>query len=131
MTVTREVYRALIDVLETALSDIKVYRQIAPPGANWPFVVLTKQPTNYDYTLRGTGVAQQTYLVRAVDQGLSADTAYDIDAACQTALQDQVLTLDGHSNIFLRRVGDVEYVEVAEGLIWQHVGGLYQVEVLL
>jgi hypothetical protein len=104
-----------------------IYHQQAPAGANYPFVVFQKQsgvPTQAfaDPSALDTDV----WLVKAIDRNTSADPAEAAAARIITLLNDAALSISGHVLQYLRRDSDVEYPEVVDGVLYQHVGSLFR-----
>lgn len=104
-----------------------IYFQIAPQGAQTPYVVFSKQ----------SGVAVETFgdpsamendmwLVKAIDHNTTADPAEAISARVTALLNDASLSISGATTLYLRRKSDVQYPEVTDGETYQHVGSLYR-----
>lgn len=106
-----------------------VYRHVAPAGAVLPFVIFAKQTEQDDYSQSGKRVRDLTYLVKAVDDP-NANNGGAIDERIDSILTDHVLTVSGATNDYLRRVSGVDYVEVVDGIVYRHCGGLYELEVI-
>ncbi|MFH0980643.1 MAG: hypothetical protein V2A79_03780 [Planctomycetota bacterium] len=107
-----------------------VYRRVAPPGAVCPYVMFAKQTGSDDYTFSQRAKSSMPYLVKAVDKSLSADNANDIADRIDVLLTDVALTVTGKTLMYLRRETHVEYDEhAAGGVVYQHVGGIFRIEV--
>lgn len=106
-----------------------VYHRVAPAGTSTPFVVFNLQDGESSYTQGRLATRDLVYLVKGIDEGLSGKVAGQIDERVNVLLTDVMLTVAGWTNIYLRRSSDVEYIEVADGVVYQHVGGLYDVMV--
>jgi hypothetical protein len=105
------------------------YRHVAPASASLPFVIFAKQSGNCEYTQGGVRTRDLVYVVKAVDDPQS-NNAGAADARIDALLTDHLLTLSGATNTYLRRAGDVDFVERVEGVIYRHCGGLYEIQVL-
>lgn len=106
-----------------------VYRQIAPQGSVEPYVVFQQQAGTDSYTFTARDARSLVYLVKAVDRGPSGSRAAQLAERVESLLGDAPLTVTGWQNLRLRRESDVEYVEVDNGVIYQHYGALYRVDV--
>jgi hypothetical protein len=104
-----------------------IFHQQAPAGAAYPLVVFQKssgRPTE----AFGVPSALETdvWMVKAVDQNASADTAEAVAARITVLLNDAALSISGSTLLYLRRQSDVEYPEVTDGVQYRHVGALYR-----
>jgi len=106
-----------------------VFHRLAPAGSATPYVVFQLQSGEATYTQGRLATRDMSYLVKAIDEGLSSKVAGQIDELIDALLTDESLTLAGWENIYLRRTSDVQYVEVADGVAYQHVGALYDIQV--
>jgi hypothetical protein len=107
-----------------------VFRSLAPQGQALPYVIFGKQDGIDVYTLTRRAGREVRYLVKAVVRGLSRSGAEDIAARIDILLTDQPLTLVGLTTTYIRRTADVDYTEDAHGVLYQHVGGIYRIEVV-
>lgn len=104
-----------------------IYFQVAPQGARMPYVIFSKQsgvPT--EAFGDPSAMENDVWLVKAVDQATTADPAEAIAARVKTLLNDANLTISGATTLYLRRQSDVQYPEVTNGVIYQHVGSLFR-----
>lgn len=104
-----------------------IYHDQAPDAAAFPFVVFGKNsgvPT--DAFAKPGALETDVWLVKAVDRSTSADTADAIAARIQVLLNDATLSVSGKTHLYLRRQSDVEYPEVADGVLYRHAGALYR-----
>ena len=104
-----------------------VFNSVAPQGAEPPFVVfqvMSKTDDYFAYTGRG---AEAVYMVKAIDQSPWPKSAGDIDTQVDSVMQDASLSITGFSLLSCRREEDIYLVEDQEGVIYQHVGGLYRI----
>jgi hypothetical protein len=105
-----------------------IFYQLAPENAAHPFIVFQRQsglPT--EAFGDPSAVETDVWLVKAVDRSSSADTAEAIQARVQTLLNDAALSVSGSSLMYLRRQSDVDYSEIADGVLFRHSGSLYRV----
>ena len=104
-----------------------VFNSLAPQNTEPPYVVLqamSKVDDYWSYTARG---GQATYLVKVIDRSPWPKTASDIDTQIDSVMQDASLSITGHSLITCRRESDFYLVEDQGGVVYQHIGGLYQI----
>ena len=66
-------------------------------------------------------------MVKAIAQSPWPKTAGDIDTQVDSVMQDASLSITGFSLLSCRREEDIYLVEDQEGVIYQHVGGLYRI----
>lgn len=104
-----------------------IYHNAAPDKATPPFIILSKSsgiPTEafHDPSALETDV----WMIKAVDRNTTADTAETIANLIKTQLNDQTLSISGSVCLYLRRESDVEYSELTDGDLYQHVGALYR-----
>ena len=104
-----------------------VFNGIAPQGTAPPYVVfaaMSKVDDYFAYTGRG-GAA--IYMVKAIDRSPWPKTAGDIDTQIDSVMQDASLSITGHSLLSCRRESDIYLTEDQDGIIYQHIGGLYRI----
>jgi hypothetical protein len=106
-----------------------VYRFQAPQGSAEPYVIYQQQAGTDSYTFTARDGRSLVYLVKVVDKASSGLRAAQIAERVEALLHDQPLSLTGWSTLRLRRESDVEYVEVDNGVTYQHYGALYRVDV--
>lgn len=104
-----------------------IYHQQAPQGAAFPYVIFQKQSGNPTEAF-GDPSAMDTdvWMVKAVDRSDSADQAEAAAARIIALLNDAPLSISGNALLYLRRQSDVEYPEVTDGQMYQHVGSLFR-----
>ena len=66
-------------------------------------------------------------MVKVIDRSPWPKTASDIDTQIDSVMQDASLSITGHSLITCRRESDFYLVEDQDGVVYQHIGGLYQI----
>ena len=104
-----------------------VFNTHAPQGTEPPYVVfqaMSKIDDYFAYTGRG---AEAIYMVKAVARSPWPKEAGDIDTKIDAAMQNASLSITDHSLIECRRESDIYLVEDLDGVIYQHIGGLYRV----
>lgn len=113
-----------------ALGATGVYRMLASQGSVEPYIIFNEQAGTDSYTFSAREQRSLLYQVKAVGKGSSAQVPAQMAERIDALLTDQPLTVTGWTNIRLRRESDVEYVEVANGQQYHHLGGLYRVDVV-
>lgn len=106
-----------------------VYRAVASQGSVEPYIVFNQQTGTDSYTFSSRATRSLLYQVKAVGKGSSALTPAKMAERIDTLLTDHALSLTGWTNIRLRRESDVEYLEVANGQQYHHIGGLFRVDI--
>lgn len=104
-----------------------IYHQQAPSGAPYPFVIFQKSSGNPTEAFGDpSAIDTDVWLVKAVDRNTSADPAEAAAARIIVLLNDATLSISGGTLLYLRRQSDVEYPEMADGVLYQHVGSLFR-----
>jgi hypothetical protein len=104
-----------------------IYHDQAPDGADHPLVVFAKQSGVPTEALGDPSTFESdVWLVKAVDQNRSADTAEAVAARLNVLLNDAALSISGGTLLYLRRQSDVEYPEITDGVSYKHCGALYR-----
>jgi hypothetical protein len=133
-----EVERAIVALLEGDPvldsygpgGQMSVWRNLAPEGEPLPYVLLSKQAGSRIYAHKSLLVRDLVYLVKAVDSGHDHTRAAQIDARLDALLTDGTLTLPPPlAHLSTRRESDIDYEETDGGVTYQHLGGLYRVQV--
>lgn len=104
-----------------------VFNTHAPQGTIPPYVVfqaMSKTEDYFAYTGRGS---ESIYMVKAVARSPWPKEAGDIDTQIDSVMQNASLSITDHSLIECRRESDIYLVEDLDGVIYQHVGGLYRI----
>lgn len=104
-----------------------IYHNQAPAEAQFPYVLFQKQ-SGVPTEAMGDPSAMDTdvWLVKAVDHNTTADPAEAVAARIIALLNDATLSISGMALLYLRRQSDVEYPEVADGEMYQHVGANFR-----
>lgn len=122
--------RALYQRLSESALVSGVYRNLAPSDATCPFLVFSLITGSDSYTLKKRIREQYTFQVKVIDEGLSGQAAADAMAAVDDLLTDQALEVEGYETWLVRRMGPIpSYTEGSNGVIYQHVGSEFRVEV--
>ena len=82
-----------------------VFNGIAPQGTTPPYVVFQAMSKVDDWP----------------------KSAGDIDTQVDSVMQDASLSVTGHSLLWCRREEDIYLAEDQQGVIYQHIGGLYRI----
>lgn len=115
---------ALTDLLATTTS---IYHRRAPFDAAFPFIIFTKHTGVPIWAFAGNPIANQVWLFKGIDRGLSSGKAEDIDKQIGVVLTDPVMTLSDGTLLYMRRESDVDYEEGTDpDTLIHHVGGLYR-----
>ena len=104
-----------------------VFNGIAPQDIEPPFVVfqaMSKVDDYFAFTGRG---GNAVYMVKAIDRSIWPKAAGDIDTQIDSVMQDASLSITGHSLLMCRRESDIYLTEDQQGVVYQHVGGLYRI----
>ena len=116
--------------LTAALGTRPIVHAMQIPGGSEEFLCFGKQSGTDTYVQRQRAGRSLYYFVKMISKGLSVKAANDICDLVDAALTDKPLTLTGWTYDYLRRVSDIEYAEETNGVNWQHVGSLYQLELV-
>ena len=105
-----------------------VYNSMAPQGTEPPFVVFQAMSKSDEYWAFSSGRGGSAiYMVKAISRSPWPKEAGDIDTQIDSVLQDASLSVTGYSLLTCRREEDVYLVEDQNGVIYNHVGGLYRI----
>jgi hypothetical protein len=120
----------LYQTLRAALPALEAYSAVAPPGVAHPFLVYSQQsPTD----LMGLGPARIwasfLYLVRVTDQTGSYLPLKAAADAIDAALHGASGTVSDGAVLDCIRDRAYSLTEVADGVEWRHLGGLYALKV--
>ena len=105
-----------------------VFNQLAPAGTEPPYVIfqaMSKVDEYFSYTGGRSGEA--IYMVKAIDRSPWPKAAADIDTQIDSAMQDASQSITGHTLLECRRESDVYLVEDLDGVVYQHIGGMYRI----
>ena len=105
-----------------------VFNGIAPHNTAPPYVVFQAMSKVDEYWNFASGRGGSAiYMVKAIDRSPWPKSAGDIDTQIDSVMQDASLSITSHSLLWCRREEDVYLVEDQEGVIYQHIGGLYRI----
>ena len=109
-----------------ALVNTRVYPGLPPKGVTYPLItVMAQRAPVGDWVFQEVALEDATYLVKAIDQSASAKTVGEINAAIRASLNLATLDITGYTSLGINWLSDVHYDELANGLTYQHEGGLY------
>ena len=104
-----------------------VFNGIAPQDTEPPFVVFQAMSKTDDYfAFTGRG-GSAVYMVKVIDRNIWPKAAGDIDTQIDSVMQDASLSITGHALLMCRRESDIYLVEDQQGVVYQHVGGMYRI----
>jgi hypothetical protein len=103
-----------------------IYYQRAPQGALFPYVILSKQAGTPRYALGDRAFDNDVWLVKGVDRNDTADTVDAISNRIDVLLTDASLSISGRTQLYLRRVSDVDYPETVDDQTYLHSGATYR-----
>lgn len=106
-----------------------VYRMLAPNEADLPYILFSQQSDAVRHSFSGVEQGSLLYLIKVVDEGLSASRAANIMSAVNTLLEDKPLSMTGWRTLRIRKDSGIEYVENDEGRMFQHYGALFRIDV--
>ena len=118
------------DATLVSLGSTGAYRLVAPQGATLPYVIFSQMSGVDDYTFDGRSGRSLLYQVKAVTSGQSASTAEQMAERIDAVLTDGSLSVSGWTVLRCRRESDVLYTETSEGMTYNHVGGLFRVDII-
>jgi len=115
--------------LITALGGTKIYEAVAPQGGSLPHVVYNAQvPSVPVRTLQRVAYENMVYLVKGVTQDTSPAGCGTIAKEIEAALTAAPLTISGYGHMLCHREQSVSFVEVIDGVRYNHRGGLYRLQ---
>jgi hypothetical protein len=104
-----------------------VYNLLAPADTEPPYVVFQAMSKVDDYfAFTGRGGAA-IYMIKAVDRSPWPKAAGDIDTQIDSVMQDASLSITDHALLMCRRESDFYLTEDLQGVVYQHIGGLYRI----
>ena len=114
-----------------ASGSASIFHAVAPPTAQFPYVVFSKQSGTMVGVFGPTGEAfkDHVWLVKGVTRDTKSGAAEDIDKAVHDRLQHGDLTISGADDMAVYRISDVEYVETVGDTQYRHCGGNYRLAV--
>jgi hypothetical protein len=103
-----------------------IYYQLAPQGANFPCVILSKQAGTPRYALGERAYDNDVWLIKGVDKNLSGDPVDNVASRLDALLTDGTISISGRTQLYLRRESDIDYSEVVDGTVYRHAGSNYR-----
>jgi len=105
-----------------------VFNSLAPQGTATPFIVFQAMTKVDEYwNFAGGRGGSALYMVKAIDQSPWPKSAGDVDTQIDTVMQDASLSITGHALFVCRRESDIYLAEDQNGVIYQHIGGMYRI----
>jgi Protein of unknown function (DUF3168) len=116
------------DVTLTGLLNGGVHDHLAPPTAEYPFIVYQNQ-TTVDVGGTGAGVwmVDTLYLVKSIARVDDFEALRPLNARIHALLEGVTTAVSGGFITGCRRVSQFRMVESIEGKQVRHLGGLYRV----
>lgn len=103
-----------------------IYYQVAPQGAEFPYVIFSKSAGTPTYALGGDAFDSEIWQVKVVARGKpgsdQVNEAETIATRLDTLLTDGTLSIAGRIQLYLRRESDLDYPEVLDGVVYRHAG---------
>lgn len=103
-----------------------IFYEQAPAGAQFPYIIFTKQAGTPRYALANRAFDNDVWLIKGVDRADTADTADNIASRLDALLTDGTISISGRTQLYLRRESDVDYAEVTDGVTYRHAGCLFR-----
>lgn len=114
-----------------------VHDTLAKQGTTGRRLIFQKIPVAQgvdSYTFGNNLVSRRLlYMVKIIDDvpmvAPSKQAAYTALARAHSTLTGTALTVSGYTVMNLRRTGDIDYPEPGDGVIHEHIGHTYEIEV--
>ena len=103
-----------------------IYYQQAPEGAQYPYVIFSKQAGTPSYAMSARAFENDVWLIKGVDRRDTADTVDAIASRLDALLTDATLSISGSTPHYLRRESDVDYSETSDGVLYRHAGAYFR-----
>lgn len=108
-----------------------IYYQVAPDGAQFPFIVFSKQASTPRYAIGARAYDTDVWLIKGVIRssgpgGDSPDVADNIASRLEALLTDGTISISGRTQLYLRRDSDVDYSETVDGTVYRHAGSNFR-----
>lgn len=113
-----------VDSVLTGLAPGGIFSDDAPKGADFPYVIFSKQSGMAIHSFRGDPMDNQLYLVKGV--GTAKADAEAIDARCRAILHRADLGAASFNTLYLLIESDMEMTELNAGERYDHVGTVYR-----
>jgi hypothetical protein len=125
---------ALLDSLgnDTVLAGMvgdRIYSEIAPQGVACPYLVFTHRTGRDTKAVNKKRLlTQANYVIKVVSSGQTYSGITEIAERMDTILEQARPVVDGQRVIFTREQ-PIGYAETSNGMLFRHLGGLYQVTI--
>jgi len=108
-----------------------VYDTQVPEGTTpaYPYTIFQYQGEAPEHTQTEEAAVAFRYLVKHIDRAPSAVRVGNMGARVKTLLSRQLIPVAGTQGALCRRENGVRYVETAQGVVYQHAGGIYRIVV--
>lgn len=126
--INRAIYHAITtDVLLMKNIPGGVHYAMKANQDGFPMVIFSESDGDYRRTFQRIVWRRLTYLIKVVDTGYSIVTAKEIDDELRKKFDGGDLVLTGEwATAICRRLRDITYSEAIGGVVYWHVGGIYQ-----
>lgn len=118
----------LTGMLATAPSGYSksIFFEVAPETATFPYLIFNQQSGTPTYAMKANAFDNEIWLVKGVDQNMSADVVDNIASRLDALLTDGTLSISGKTQLYLRRMFDVNYMDVQDGVLYRHAGAEFR-----
>ena len=105
-----------------------VWRYIAPTGTATPYIILQPQSPNDKITMNAIRIfSDDAFQVKAVAPETQFQAMINASNRIDTLINNKpVTTITGGTLLACFRERELEYNEIVNGALWQHMGGLYR-----
>lgn len=108
-----------------------IYYQAAPDGAEFPYIIFNKQSGTPRYAIGERAYDDDVWLIKGVIRssgpgGDSPDVADNIASRLDALLTDGTISISARTQLYLRRVSDVDFSEVSDGTLYRHAGSNFR-----
>lgn len=119
------------DPVLLSLGVTNVYKDEAPQGTPTspmptPYIIYGKQGGPWETHMGGTTNREPRYYIKAVDRSTSSVRAGNIDEQIAYVVHTQKFAGGARSYRGFRSGDMPDVSEIADGVTWKHVGGLYK-----
>jgi hypothetical protein len=107
-----------------------IYYDIAPSKAGFPYVIFNKAAGTPSYTFGSLALDNEVWTIKGVDRqenfSATPDPVDAIASRLSALLTDGTISISGKTQLYLRRISDVEYPEPSGDQVFFHAGGEYR-----
>lgn len=109
-----------------------VYHRKAPEGAAMPYVIFNKMSGLDRYTLGTRVYTDYVYAIKGVCESPTDSPSGKVASLISERIDailgiDGTLTISGHTQIYCRAIGDIDYPEPKADRVYSHVGKQYRI----